>query len=272
MAVTGQCATLSMRADVDAQLEWLARQQPDYLLCYPSTLAELAGRSLTRGQRMPRLREVRTISEVLTPEIRELCEQAWGVPVTDTYSSQEVGQIALQCPAGTLYHVQSEALVVEVLDEEGRPCGPGELGRVVITTLHNFAMPLVRYDIGDYAEIGSPCACGRGLPVLARIAGRARNLLVLADGRRYWPRLGSRNFVEVAPVLQAQYVQKDFDLIEVRLVVAQPLGREQEDRLRQMILPGLPPGMRIAFTYCDRISRGAGGKYEDFVSEVAARR
>jgi hypothetical protein len=79
-------------------------------------------------------------------------------------------------------------------------------------------------------------------------------------------------FVEVAPVLQAQYIQKDFDLIEVKLVVPQPLGMEQEERLRRMILEGLPAGMRITFSYCDRIFRGAGGKYEDFVSEIAPRR
>jgi phenylacetate-CoA ligase len=261
-----------MSSDVDTQLDWLEREQPHYLLCYPSTLVELASRSLVRGLRMPWLREVTTISEVLPADARELCRQAWGVPVTDIYSSQEVGQIALQCPECTHYHVQSEAVLVEVLNDTGQPCGAGELGRVVVTTLHNYAMPLVRYEIGDYAEPGSRCTCGRGLPVLQRVAGRARNLLVLADGRRYWPRLGSRMFVEVAPVLQAQYIQKDFDLIEVKLVVPQPLGMEQEERLRRMILEGLPAGMRITFSYCDRIFRGAGGKYEDFVSEIAPRR
>jgi phenylacetate-CoA ligase len=54
----------------------------------------------------------------------------------------------------------------------------------VVTPLHNFAMPLIRYAIGDYAEAGPPCACGRGLPVLARILGRARNLLTLPHGER----------------------------------------------------------------------------------------
>jgi phenylacetate-coenzyme A ligase PaaK-like adenylate-forming protein len=61
---------------------------------------------------------------------------------------------------------------VEVLDEEGRPCAPGETGRVVATSLNNFAMPLIRYETGDTAEVGAPCPCGRGLPVLTRIMGR----------------------------------------------------------------------------------------------------
>ena len=76
---------------------------------------------------------------------------------------------------------------MEVLDNHGRPCKEGETGRVVLTDLHNFTMPLIRYEIGDYAEVGPPCACGRGLPVLARILGRSRNMLTLPAGDRIWP-------------------------------------------------------------------------------------
>lgn len=271
VARTGRSATLPIRTDVDTQLQWLERQQPDYLLTYPSNLMELVRGSIARGIRLLRLREVRTMGEILTDDLRDWVQRAWGVPITDSYSSHEVGYIALQCPEHEYYHVQSEAVLVEILDEEGHACAPGEVGRVVVSDLHNFALPLVRYEIGDYAEVGPPCGCRRGLPVLTRIAGRTRNMLVLADGRRFWPPLGSRKFVDVVPVLQAQFVQKEYDLIEVRLVVADPLTGEQEDRLRQFILPGLPSGIRLTFRYCDRIPRGAGGKFEDFVSEVAAR-
>ena len=168
------------------------------------------------------------------------------------------------------YHVQSEGLVVEVLDDDGMPCAPGRVGRVVVTTLHNFAMPLVRYEIGDYAEPGEPCACGRGLPVLRRILGRVRNTLVTADGRRYWPIFSTRKLVDVAPILQHQFVQKEYDLIEVKLVTAVPLGPEQEAQMRRHILSQVPSGMRLRFTYTDTIPRNAGGKFEDFVSEVTA--
>ena len=104
------------------------------------------------------------------------------------YSSQEVGYIALECPTGESYHVQAENVLVEVLDDQDRPCSPGDVGRVVVTALHNFATPLLRYDIGDYAEVGAPCPCGRGLPALRRIMGRQRNMALLptaaAAGRR----------------------------------------------------------------------------------------
>jgi phenylacetate-CoA ligase len=267
--VTGRSATLPISVDMDSQLEWLLAQKPDYVLTYPSNAAELAKRSLARGVRLHGLREVRTMGEVLATEVRELCRQAWDVPVTDTYSADEVGYIALQCPACEQYHVQSEGVLVEVLDPAGQPCEPGKMGRVVVTALHSYAMPLVRYELGDYAEIGAACVCGRGLPVLARVIGRARNILVLADGRRYWPNFGSRGLNEIAPVLQHQFVQRSHDTIEARLVTAAPLTPEQEDGLRRHFLSRLPARFDIRFVYLPEIPRSASGKYEDFVSEIA---
>ncbi len=269
---TGPSVSLGIRSDIAAQLQWLQQHDPDYLMTYPSILRELAQRSLERGVRLTRLREVRTLSEVLTPEVRQLCRQAWSVPVTDVYSADEVGYVALQCPQHEHYHIQSEGVLVEILDDHDEPCAPGQVGRVVVTSLHNFAMPLIRYELGDYAEPGEPCSCGRGLPVLRRIMGRVRNLLVTAAGERYWPALGSRKFFEIAPVLRHQVVQKEFDLVEARLVTAGPLTAGQENDLRRLILSALPPGLRLNFVYCDDIPRSAGGKFEDFISEVALRR
>ena len=164
LVATGPSVVLGIRHDVDAQLTWLRQQRPDYLITHPSILAELATKSLQSSTRLEHLREVRSFGEVLAPEVRELCMQAWGVPVTDAYSTNELGYIALQCPEHEHYHVQSENVLVEILRDDGAPCAAGEIGRVVVTTLHNFAMPLIRYELRDYAEAGGPCPCGRGLP------------------------------------------------------------------------------------------------------------
>ena len=269
---TGRLVTLPIRADVESQLQWLERQQPYYLLTYPSNVEALARISLEKRIRISSLREARTFGELLNPGTRELCREAWGVPVVDAYSSVEAGYIALQCPRHEHYHVQSESVLVEILDDKGQACVPGEMGRIVVTPLHNFAMPLVRYDMGDYAEMGPPCACGRGLPVLQRVVGRARNMLVTADGKRYWPALGTRSIAEIAPVLQYQLVQKQFDLVEARLVTAAVLTPAQEDGLRQLLRSRLPPGLHVKLVYCADIPRSASGKFEDFVSEVATNR
>src|SRR3546814_9801972 len=83
-------------------------------------------------------------SDVCSSDLR-LCRDVWGLKIADLYSTQEAGYLALQCPEHEHYHVQSEAVLLEVLDEEDRPCRPGEVGRVVVTPLTNFAMPMIRY-------------------------------------------------------------------------------------------------------------------------------
>jgi phenylacetate-CoA ligase len=270
LVATGRCVTLDLKADIDTQLEWLARHDPAYLLTYPTNAAQLARTSIDRGIRLPGLLELRTISETLAPDLRALCREAWSVPLVDLYSASEVGYIAMQCPDHEQYHVQSESLMVEVLDEMNRPCAPGEIGRVVITDLHNFATPLIRYEIGDYAEAGAPCDCGRGLPVLRRILGRVRNMLVTAEGKRYWPTFGHQKFAEIAPVLQHQFVQKTHGLVEARLVTRDALTDELKQRLEAHIAAHLPAGLRVAIVRVDSIARTASGKFEEFVSEVAA--
>ena len=270
VVATGRAVGHSIRADAEQLLDWLVAQQPGYVFTYPSLVRELARLSIARKVRLPGLVEVRTLAESVGADLRALCREAWDAPVTDLYSASEAGYLALQCPDHLHYHVQAEGVFVEVLDDQGAPCEPGQVGRVVVTSLHNFAMPLVRYDIGDYAEVGEACPCGRGLPVLRRILGRVRNTLVTADGRRYWPAFGTRALMELAPIRQHQFVQKSFALVEARLVVEAPLSVEQEAQVRQRVLSQLPPGMELSIVYYDRLERSAGGKFEDFISEVGS--
>lgn len=265
---TGPGATLNVRTDVEKQLDWLAREDPDYLITHASTLHALAQLAPRRNIRLPRLRQARTYSEALRPDLRELVRAAWGVGIADGYSCEEAGYIALQCPRHEHYHVQAECLLVEVLDEDGRPCAPGGTGRVVLTTLHNFAMPLIRYELGDYAEVGAPCDCGRGLPVLARIHGRRRNMLVLPDGRRHWPSFPAEIWRSVAPVEQFRVVQRTPEDIEVQYVMAQALTPEERTRLEDALAERFGHRFRIAWNHRKEIERGSGYKLEDFVSHL----
>lgn len=265
----GQSVLHSVRTPIDQQLAWLRKHQPDYLLTYPSNLAALLEASREQGIRLANLREVRTISETLSPELRGLCQQEWGVPVTDTYSSQEVGYIALQCPGHSHYHHQSESVLVEVLDERGAPCRPGEIGRVVLTALHNYATPLIRYEIRDYAEVGPPCPCGRGLPVLNRVTGRQRNMLVLPSGEKCWPITGFPRYKEVAPIRQFQFIQHSLAEVEMKLVSDRPLTGAEEARLTEIIQAGLSHPFAIRFTPMALIPQGPNGKFEEFISLVA---
>lgn len=267
---TGPAVMYSTEQSMAAQAEWLMQENPDYLISIGSNARELARYCAQHGLRPSRLREVRSYGEALHAETRALVRAAWNVPVVDMYSCREAGYLALQCPRHEHYHVQAEGVLLELLNAQGEPCSPGELGRVVITPLHNFAMPLIRYEIGDYAEAGEPCDCGRTLPVIRHIAGRVRNMLRLRGGGLRFPRFGEYEFGCVPAVRQFQVVQKTFDDIEVALVVARPLTAGEEDTLRALILKNLGYSFRLTFSYRDRIPRAASGKFEDFRSEVTA--
>jgi phenylacetate-CoA ligase len=249
-------------------MTWLQEHNPDYLLSLASNIKGLAELSLETGIKLQNLREVRTFGEVVSPELRRLCRDAWGVKIADMYSAEEIGYMALQCPEQEHYHVQSESVLLEVLDENNRACGPGEIGRVVITPLHNFAMPLIRYEILDYAERGEVCSCGRGLPVIRRVMGRQRHLITFPDGRRHWPSYPPETWAYVAPIRQYQLIQKALDHIHVKLVMDRQLTQQEEKQIVPLLQKGLGYPFRITFECLDRIERNQNFKYEDFISEV----
>jgi len=265
---TGPAAMLDIRTPTAEQVTWLARMNPAYVLSTPSNLTLVAQQCRATGTSLPGLRLVRTYGEVVSDEFRELCQEVWGVSVADAYSAQEVGYLALQCPGTTHYHVMSETMLVEVLDEQGVPCRPGGIGRVVVTPLHNFAMPLLRYDIGDFAQVGPQCACGRSLPVLMRILGRERNRLALPSGEKRYAYIGAKYFSAVSAVVQYQVVQTSLERIEIRLVLRRLLTGEEERYLRELVQNGLGHAFEVEIVVVDQIERAASGKYEDFRSEV----
>ncbi|NKB33070.1 MAG: AMP-binding protein [Pseudomonadales bacterium] len=266
---TGESVGLAITATIEQQLDWLQREQPGYLLAFPSVIAGLAQLSIDKKTELPFLKGVSALGESVDDSVRKLTQQAWDLELVDMYSAQEVGYMALQCPDGDGYHVQSEGVFMEVLDDENKPCGPGQSGRIVVTPLHNFAMPLVRYEIGDYGEVGKPCSCGRGLPTLNRILGRTRNLLVLPDGSKLWPRLSELRYSDIVPVKQFQMVQKNMEHLEVKLVTGNEVVLEQEQQLKELINSRIGHQFDIVFSYPDEIPRSATGKYEDFRSEIS---
>jgi phenylacetate-CoA ligase len=264
---TGPCVSLNITTPVEDQLKWLLREEPDYLLTHPTMLDRLVRQSAETGQQPRRLRQVLTISEILAPGLRELCRTEWSAPVVDAYSTRETGYLALQCPQTDNYHLQSETALVEILDPSGKPCAPGEIGRVIVTPLHNLAMPLLRYDVGDHAEVGAPCSCGRGLPAIRRILGRRQNMLRTAAGER-WPLLSSEDIgklLALAPIRQYQFAQTQLDRIEVRLKAWRPLTDQEKHGVAAWARAKFGQEFRIDFAFPAELSRTTSGKFEDFI-------
>lgn len=262
---SGPALRIDVRTPVAEQADWLLAQDAAYFLTYPSNLKALLAETDRRGARPRGLVEVLTFGEALPEGLRGACRDTWGVPLTDHYSATEVGSIAQQCPDHDgAYHLQAENLLVEVLDDDGRPCEPGQAGRVVVTDLHNYAQPLIRYELGDVATVGPPCACGRGLPVVGRVNGRVRNMLRLPGGGALWPSFPGSLFMAVAPIRQVRLVQRSLDRIDVHLAAA-PLSADQEAALSRALNGRIGAAFTYRFSYPSRIPAGPGGKYEDFV-------
>lgn len=265
---TGLLVVLDSAADVHSQANWVLQQNPDYLMLYPSILKSLVAWFASRSKRPTRLREVRTLGETLDPALRQACREVLDVPIVDGYSSEEMGYIALQCPLREVFHVMSESVLVEIIDDHGKPCAPGEVGQVVATTLHNATMPLVRYVLGDHAEAGSPCPCGRGLPTITRVLGKIRNLVTLPSGKRFRPRFIDE-FMEFPMVRQYQLIQHSLEDVEARLVVDEPLSAEVEIRLRKVLQGAIGYPFHISFIYFSgELPRGPRGKFQEFISKL----
>lgn len=266
---TGPALHIPIGVDLETQLRLIDEFAPRVLTVYPSNLIGLAKLCAARGAGVPSLRLVSSIGETLSDGTRDQARAMLGVEIVDTYSSQELGCIAIQCPESRFYHVMAEGLVVEVLNADGEPCAEGEAGRLVVTDLTNFATPLFRYEIGDWAEFGPPCPCGRGLPTLKRILGRERNLVRFPDGTRRWPLVGFARYREIAPVVQYQVVQDGAESLELRLVVSRSLTDGETNGLAAHLRETIGYPFAVRFTFFDgAIPLGPGGKFEEFISLV----
>lgn len=250
---------------------WLADFNPHYLLAHPVNVRALVRMAREGHLRLPALRQIRTLGENVRDSLRRDVRERWGVEIADMYSTTECGLIALQCPETGLYHIQSETVVAEVLDDAGQPCPPGQLGRVVVTPLHNFAFPLIRYETGDYAEAAGPCPCGRGLPTLRKVLGRRSHRLHLPDGRTQWPQLCVLDWMSLAPELtRFRMVQAPDYSLDFRFVASRLMRTEETDRIAGAIRTMLDCDLPLRMEQVDELPLQPAGKFADFSSLVDA--
>lgn len=264
---TGQGQGIPITTDIKNQFALLQKFAPEILIIYPNNLKGLIDVLKDKNVNLPSIKHIKTVGETVSGDLRKQTLEVFGLQIEDSYSSQELGTIAIQCPVSGLYHVMSEAVLLEVLDDNDLPCQAGQIGRVVVTDLHNYASPLLRYDIGDYAEVGGECACGRSFPTLKRIVGRERNLIMKPDGSRHWPIFGFHQFDRVVPVRQYQFVQLSLTRIEMRLFPERKLTDADKKSITEIVRNTLDAPFIIDIVEFDStIPSTKGGKFEEFIS------
>jgi len=268
---TGPGAAIDVGMSLEEQTAFLQKVNPACLVIFPSALAELAEHFAERGIMLPELRLVQTVSEVVGEDLVERVRDVMGVPIFDTYSSKEVGNIASMCPAGHGYHVHDEGVVLEVLGEDGEPCEPGETGRILVTDLTNYGFPLIRYDLGDRGVAGAAgvCPCGRGLSRLGGIEGRTWNRLVATDGSRCGNTILSSGVRKVPFVRRFRFVQRERGSVEAQIVPMDGFGAEHEQQIVDVLRRNLGEDMAVTVSRLERIERLPGGKLADAICTVA---
>lgn len=247
----------------------IRRWRPSTIVCYAQAGVGLARHVVANDARDWETLPVICGAEPLLAGDRAVLQEAFGAAVFETYGNREVMLIATECEEHDGLHVQAENLVVEVVADGTRPAAPGELGELVVTDLHNLAMPFIRYATGDLARAAdsSRCGCGRGLPRIASVEGRTSDALEDRDGHQVSGIALMTAFVDLAPaVRQYQAVQRDDRSLTVRVVPSPKFddsSRMQIHRHCEHYLPGVP----VTIDVVDAIDPGPAGKQRFIVRE-----
>jgi phenylacetate-CoA ligase len=237
-----------------------------FIRSYPGALASLAARLVAEGIELAAYpRAVVALAETLTPANAARLREVFRCPVMNHYSSWEVPHIAHSCPAEPdLLHVNSERVIVRVVRADGADAAPGETGRVVVTDLSNYVMPFINYSAGDLAVAGGRCACGRGMPTLARLEGRDTEMLRTADGREVSSGALGQLLTFVVGIIpyvwEYQAVQVSPDTVVLRVVPTARFAPGFQDTLAREVERFLGPGMRVTVEPVSAIPLEPSGK------------
>jgi len=259
----------STTTSVEEQTQWAVRIDPLYLHAYPSILEGILELLERKGWALPSLRKVFTSSESLDDDLRTRVKRQLGVDIADCYGATEAC-LAWECERGR-NHINAEHVLIEVVDAANRPVAPGAMGRVLITTLENHLMPLVRYEIGDYAlAAAGKCECGRRLPLIGKVAGRGMNLLRTPGGTLLSPFALTIKLKTVAGYKQFQIVQKSIERYVLRYVADRELPSSDQERIQQMFCEAVGGHVQVGFERVSEIARAPSGKSMVAISELAA--
>lgn len=243
---------------LDAVLRRLESADPDIFIGYASSLRHLARHALSRGGG-PRLRAIETSAELLTPDARKMIEEAFRCRALDRYGCREAGVVAHECGSGEGWHVNAETVYVETDPE----------GRLLITPLMNYSMPLIRYRNEDLVELAADgCSCGRRLPLVRRIVGRQADIILSPSGRAIHGEFFTHLFYGVPGVREFQVVQKTREELVLRVAGDGRFTEERRRRIEEAILDHGDSRFRLRWEEMEAIPRTASGKLRFTISEL----
>ena len=239
------------------------------LEAYPSAAAVLARGLRDRNRTLP-LRAVFLTSEPLLDMHRELIADRFACPVFDYLGAAERCMFAGECEQHEGMHLFDEFGVSEVLDDAGRPVAAGQSGRLVATSLHNYAMPFIRYEIGDALSLReAPCSCGRPLPLIDTLTTKSEDVIRLPDGRHIPPSVLTHAFKPLECIAESQVVQEALRRVVVHIVPRSDYAPEHQAALLASLRQRLGTDVDVSVRIVEEIPRGPRGKLRWVISEVS---
>jgi phenylacetate-CoA ligase len=233
----------------------ICRKCPDAIVGYVSSLQQFAEFLRRTRRSIPPAKGVLAAAEPLYEDARRSIGEAFGAPVYNTYGSREFMSLAGECERRDGLHINSENVVVEAGPDRDTP------SPILVTDLHNYGMPFIRYEIGDLGSSkDGRCACGRGLPRLFRIEGRVLDTLRTADGRiipgEFFPHL----LKEIPEFAQYRVEQKNLDRIVISAVMTRELSAVSRELLDREITKLFGSATRCDVQPVNEIPALASGK------------
>jgi len=257
-------------ASMDGFLSEIRRIRPKMLFGYPSALSLIASHAQQSGELMDDagIEVAFVTSECLYDDQRQRIERVFGCRVANGYGGRDSGFIAHQCPYGGM-HITAEDIIVETIDGEGRPASPGQPGEVVVTHLATGAFPFIRYRTGDIAVLDDgDCPCGRGLPMIKDIHGRATDFIIAADGT-VMHGLALIYVIRDLPGVEIfKIIQESLEYTRILLVATKAFDKADIRTIRDGVQARLGAGVRVDVERVDHIAREASGKFRHVISKV----
>ncbi|MDB4912343.1 MAG: coenzyme synthetase [Gemmatimonadetes bacterium] len=247
--------------------------RPNMLSGYPNMLARVSEELAREPMAPPSIRVALTGAESLTPDLRRKIEARLGVPVRDQYGSNECNLMAWECSRGGSLHTSDDTVLVEVIAPDGTPVSPGHRGEVVITSLHSFAMPLIRFRLGDLAMQGAGlCGCGAPFGTIRSVQGRMLDMFPLPDGRVIHPYYLSESLIMDDPdwIENFQLTQERLGHITMRIIARAEPTSQRIERLRALGAELLGACVEFELMIVDSIPSETSGKYRPARSFVTS--
>ncbi len=249
-------------------VDTLRRLRTDVIYGYPSNLTLLALYCRENGIKDIRPKAIFSVAEALEPRARELIDSVFEVSTCDILGTIELGDIAWQCERREGYHLSADAVIVEFL-KDGKPVAFGEEGSTVCTSLYGYTMPMIRYAVNDICvPSGRTCTCGRTLPMIDRIQGRANDFVVLPGGRivaSCFLVITLQSFPEVD---QYRVVQTHADALDVQVVKGKGYKDSTGMRIKEEIERAVHNQLEARVKIVDELPRDASGKIRTVVSNI----